>query len=103
MGCLRPGGGGPPPACQLTGQGLTPGHPAVRQVPGRRAGFPAGPPRYAFRLEIVPRMRVRVSVDLGIYEFNRTVGPYNIDFLSIGQGFQVGHHVGTVPRLIYRM
>ncbi|NOZ11935.1 MAG: hypothetical protein GXP09_12970 [Gammaproteobacteria bacterium] len=66
----------------------------------RRFGFLLDQPLYSFRIVFTPEARIRLNVDLGIYEFNRTVGPYSLDSLSIGKRFSFGPHSGT--RMSYR-
>ncbi len=73
----------------------------VRFSVGPRAGaapfgFVVDRPRYHFRVTIYPEIQARVSVDLGVYEFKETIGPYRIDSLSVAAGFQMPHHAGTV-------
>lgn len=68
------------------------------QSGGTPAGFVLEKPRYQVTAEISPAVRGRVNIDLGLYEFNKTVGPFILDMVSLDQTFELSHHEGTVAR-----
>jgi hypothetical protein len=66
------------------------------------AAFELTNPSYGFDLELLPVARMKLNLDLGIYELNKTLGPYGIDALSLTlASFSLPHHEGTVKSHIY--
>ncbi|HRH81572.1 MAG TPA: hypothetical protein PLW81_11055 [Thiobacillaceae bacterium] len=65
---------------------------------GTQAGFTLDNPRYRMNAEFSPGVQGRVNLDLGIYEFNKTVGPFILDILSVEQELELGHHEDTVAQ-----
>lgn len=95
-------------------QGLQPGYislkntqPAVFTVTRGHnapdAGFRLHDPRYGFDVELAPKIRAKVAVDVGIYDNDWTLGPWALDFLSISKGFELKRHAGTVERHDYEV
>ncbi|PHR61083.1 MAG: hypothetical protein COA43_05435 [Robiginitomaculum sp.] len=73
----------------------------VKNTSGR-AVFELTNPSYGFDLEILPVARMKLNLDLGVYELNKTLGPYGIDALSLSlASFNLPHHEGTVKSHIY--
>lgn len=62
------------------------------------SGFVLEKPRYQVTAAISPAARGRVNIDLGIYEFNKTVGPFILDMVRLEQEFELGRHDGTVAK-----
>ncbi|MCK5903558.1 MAG: hypothetical protein KAG28_10480, partial [Cocleimonas sp.] len=53
-------------------------------------------PKYKVGVRVVPRLEVEVGVDLGVYEWVRTFGPYDVDAVAINLGsFTFDRHKGT--------
>jgi len=66
------------------------------------AAFQLTKPSYGFDLELLPVTRIKLNLDLGVYELNKTLGPYSIDALSLTlASFSLPHHEGTVKSHIY--
>lgn len=67
----------------------------IRQSPGRW-GIQLDQPRYGFALVFTPEIRIRLALDLGIFETEGEVGPFKFDTLSLEKDFTLEHHPGTV-------
>jgi hypothetical protein len=67
------------------------------------AGFSLTKPRYGFDIRLVPKVRVKLEVDVAIYENDWTLGPWNIDQLAVSVGFELPHHAGTVDKHTYKV
>lgn len=59
-------------------------------------GFEINNPKYKFNVAVTPQVRLRLNLDLGIYQLRKTIGPFALDALSIGSDFTLTHHDGTV-------
>lgn len=70
----------------------------LTQTGNTPSGFVLENPRYQVTAAISPAARGRVNIDLGIYEFNKTVGPFILDMVSLEQEFELGRHDGTVVK-----
>lgn len=69
----------------------------------KSAGFRLHDPRYGFDVRVRPKLRAKVGIDVWVYEKDWTLGPWALDFLSISQSFQLGHHDGTVSHHDYKL
>lgn len=72
----------------------------VKNTSGTTA-FQLTDPSYGFDLEILPVARIKLNLDLGVYELKKTLGPYGIDALSLSLGFTLPRHEGTVNSHVY--
>ena len=66
-------------------------------------GFKISDPVYKFRAQITPVARVRLVLDLGVYELRETIGPFALDFLQIGTDFKLGRHHSTTKSYQFKM
>ena len=59
-------------------------------------------PEYTVEAQLVPRLEIEIGVDLGVYDWDHTFGPYDIDELAISLGnFKFTPHAGTPNRFNY--
>ncbi|NNF53230.1 MAG: hypothetical protein HKN03_02190 [Acidimicrobiales bacterium] len=76
---------------------------AERSSPGGDYGFTVSDPRYGFDINLRPKIQGRVGIDVGIIEDEWTLGPWSLDFLEFGFGFELGRHSGTVGSHTYNL
>lgn len=75
----------------------------VRNKKNNNALFQLNSPSYGFDFELLPVVRAKLKLDLGIKSFNKTLGPYSIDALSLSVGLNLNHHQGTVKSHLYTL
>lgn len=66
-------------------------------------GFVLDTPTWPIHMDFTPKVRVRVNVDLGFYEYDNTIGPYTIDALAFGGTTMLVRHPGTVSSHTYTL
>lgn len=67
------------------------------------AGFALTKPTYGFDIRLVPKVRLKLEVDVAIYENDWILGPWAIDQLAVSVGFTLPHHAGTVDKHTYKV
>ena len=75
----------------------------IKNTRNVNALFQLNSPYYGFDFELLPVVRAKLKLDLGIKSFNKTLGPYSIDALSLSIGLNLGHHEGTVKSHLYNL
>ena len=75
----------------------------VKNKKNNNALFQLNSPSYGFDFELLPVVRAKLKLDLGIKSFNKTLGPYSIDALSLSVGLNLNHHQGTVKSHLYTL
>ncbi len=75
----------------------------VKNKKNKNALFQINSPSYGFDFELLPVVRAKLKLDLGIKSFNKTLGPYSIDALSLSVGLNLNHHQGTVKSHLYTL